>query len=258
MSLTADEIQRYAAHLMLPELGGPGQQRLKSAHVALVGAGGLGGPAALYLAAAGVGRIRIVDPDTVAVSNLQRQIQFTTADIDAPKAKATASALTRLNPNIHIEPIETAFTNANAVDLIKGADLVLDGTDTFTARFAVNRACLTAKTPLISGAVGRWAGQIMAFNAANPASPCYRCFAPEAPEPAEPCAQAGLVGALTGVVGSMIALEAIKILTQTGDDLVGKVLIYDALSAHWRTVTLQRDPACPACGAMAIAKRGAA
>ncbi|MDZ4690555.1 molybdopterin-synthase adenylyltransferase MoeB [Terricaulis sp.] len=245
MKLSAEERDRYARHILLKEIGGPGQQRLKAARVAIVGAGGLGAPAALYLAAAGVGSIRLIDHDTVALSNLQRQIIFEAGDVGASKVERAAAALEALNANVVVEPRTERLDAANARQLLDGVDLVLDGTDDFATRFAVNEACHALGITLISGAVGRWSGQVAAF---APEGPCYRCFVPETPPDAETCERVGVVGALTGVIGSMMALEAIKHITEAGETLVGRIMLFDGLSAEARTVKLARDPACPVCG----------
>ncbi len=228
---------------MLAEVGGPGQQRLKAARVGLVGLGGVGAPAALYLAAAGVGVLRLIDDDTVALSNLQRQIAFDAADIGRPKVEAGAAALTALNPHVRIEAVAERLTTANAARLIAGCDLVIDGTDDFATRFAVNAACVAAHVPLVSGALGRWGGQIGVFLG----QPCYRCLVAEAPPEAESCARVGVVGALAGVVGSMAALEAIKLIVGAGVVLGGRLLIFDGLAGTARTITVGADPDCPTC-----------
>ena len=244
MSFSDEEVDRYARHLVLREIGGPGQQALKAARVLIVGAGGLGAPAALYLAAAGVGEIGLVDPDTVALSNLQRQILYAGADIDRLKVEAAAERLAGLNANVAVTPIFARLTPDNAAEFIRPYDLVLDGTDDFATRFAVNAACLAEGKPLVSGAIGRWTGQVGVFSG----RPCYRCLVPEIPPEAETCATVGVVGALAGVVGAMMALEAIKLIVGAGDSLTGRLLIYDALAAETRTVRVGADPACPACG----------
>ncbi len=244
MSFSDDEVDRYARQLVLREIGGPGQQALKAATVALVGAGGLGAPAALYLAAAGIGTLRLIDPDTVALSNLQRQVIYGGGDVGALKTDASARRLADLNPHVTVEQRPVALTSANAAQLLAGCDLVLDGTDDFATRFAVNAACCATHTPLISGAIGRWTGQVGVFTG----KPCYRCLVPDVPPDAETCATVGVVGALGGVIGSMMALEAIKRLTGAGDDLTGRLLIYDALTANTRTVRIGADPDCPVCG----------
>lgn len=243
--MTPEERERYARHILLKEIGGPGQQRLKAATVAIVGMGGLGAPAALYLAAAGVGALRLIDDDVAALSNLQRQIIFRSEDVGAPKVVRAEAALGALNPHVAIETRLVRLTDANAHDLLIGADLVLDGTDDFATRFAVNAQCRAMHIPLVSGAVGRWDGQVAVFQRGGP---CYRCFVPEAPPDAETCAAVGIVGALTGVIGSLMALEAIKLIAEAGDTLTGRVLIFDGLKGEARTVTLKRDPACPVCG----------
>jgi molybdopterin/thiamine biosynthesis adenylyltransferase len=244
MSFSDDEVERYARHLVLREIGGPGQQRLKAARVLMVGAGGLGAPAALYLAAAGVGEIALVDPDVVALSNLQRQVLYATADEGRAKVEAAAEALSRLNANVKIGQIDEALTEANAADLVAGFDVVLDGTDDFATRFAVNAACFAEGVTLVSGAIGRWTGQVGVFAG----RPCYRCLVPEIPPDAETCAAVGVVGALAGVVGSMMALEAIKLITRAGEPLTGRLFIYDTLAAETRTVRIGADPECPVCG----------
>jgi molybdopterin-synthase adenylyltransferase len=248
------EVERYARHLVLREVGGPGQQRLKRARALIVGAGGLGAPAALYLAAAGVGRLGLVDPDAVSLSNLQRQVLYATADVGAPKVERAAGRLRELNPEVEVEAHALAVVDANADALVAGWDVVLDGTDDFATRFAVNAACVRAGVPLVSGALGRWTGQVGVFAG----RPCYRCLVPEAPPDAETCAAVGVVGALAGVVGSLMALEAVKLLAGAGEALTGRLLIYDGLAAEARTVRVPADPACPVCGAHGSAGRLAA
>ncbi|HEX2801514.1 MAG TPA: HesA/MoeB/ThiF family protein, partial [Phenylobacterium sp.] len=238
---------RYARHLVLREVGGPGQQKLKAASVLIVGAGGLGSPAALYLAAAGVGTLILADPDDVDRSNLQRQILYAEEDVGRPKAEAAADRLAGLNPHIFVAGYNGAFEPGNADELVEGVDLVLDGTDDFAVRFAVNAACVRQGTPLISGAIGRWTGQVGVFGR----RPCYRCLVPEIPPDAETCVAVGVVGALAGVIGSMMALEAIKLIVGAGEPLTGRLLIYDALGAETRTVKVGADPDCPVCGSTA-------
>jgi len=244
MDFTDAEVDRYARHLVLREIGGPGQQKLKAAHVLIVGAGGLGSPAALYLAAAGVGRITLVDPDRVSLSNLQRQILFVDSDVGRPKTRAARDRLEGLNPHAEVIACDEALTPETAAGLLTGQDLVLDGCDNFETRFAVSEACLAAGIPLVSGAIGRWTGQVGVFTGA----PCYRCLVPDLPPDAETCQAVGVVGALAGVVGSMMALEAIKLITGAGRPLTGRLLILDALAAETRTVAVGPDPACPSCG----------
>jgi molybdopterin-synthase adenylyltransferase len=244
MAFTDAEIERYARHLVLREVGGPGQQKLKSASVLIVGAGGLGSPAALYLAAAGVGALFIADPDVIDASNLQRQILYAEADVGRSKAEAAADRLAALNPHIFVAGYNGAFDASSADELCEGVDIVLDGTDDFGVRYAVNAACVRHGKPLVSGAIGRWTGQVGVFGA----QPCYRCLVPEIPPDAETCSAVGVVGALAGVIGSMMALETIKLIVGAGEPLTGRLMIYDALSAETRTVRVGADPECPVCG----------
>ena len=244
MSFSDDEIERYARHLVLSEVGGPGQQRLKAACVAIVGMGGVGCPAGLYLAAAGVGTLRLIDDDVVGLSNLQRQITFATSDVGRAKIEAAGDVLSGLNPHVRIEPAAERLTADNAARLIEDCDVVIDGTDDFATRFAVNAACAAAGIPLVSGALGRWSGQVGVFAA----RPCYRCLTPEIPPDAETCVAVGVVGALAGVVGSMMALEAIKLIVGAGEPLTGRLLIYDGLSGSSRVARIAADPDCPVCG----------
>jgi molybdopterin/thiamine biosynthesis adenylyltransferase len=244
MSFSDEEVERYARHLVLREIGGPGQQRLKAARVLIVGAGGLGAPAALYLVAAGVGELAIVDPDTVALSNLQRQVLFGSADQGRVKVEAAAERLAALNANVRVTPIAQRLTAANARDLIRGFDLALDGTDDFATRFAVNAACVAEGVTLVSGAIGRWDGQVGVFAG----RPCYQCLVPDIPPDAETCAAVGVVGALAGVIGSMMALEAVKLIAGAGEPLTGRLLIYDALIGESRVARVVAEPLCPVCG----------
>ncbi|MGH7020495.1 MAG: HesA/MoeB/ThiF family protein [Brevundimonas sp.] len=238
-----EEVDRYARQLVLSEIGGPGQQALKRARVLIVGLGGVGAPAALYLAAAGVGTLGLIDHDAVALSNLQRQIIFTTADAERPKVEAGAEHLAALNPHVVIEAFAERLTPDNARDIIERFDVVLDGTDDFDTRFAVNAACVATKTPLVSGALGRWNGQVGVFTG----QPCYQCLVPETPPDAETCARVGVVGALAGVIGAMAALEAIKLITGAGQPLTGRLMLYDGLAGASRVARVAADPACPVC-----------
>ena len=244
MSFSDDEVERYARHLVLREIGGPGQQALKGARVLIVGAGGLGAPAALYLAAAGVGRLGLIDPDIVSLSNLQRQVLYSVADIDQVKVAVAARRLGEINPHVLVAPLAVTLTADNAGDIVAQYDLVLDGCDNFETRFAVNAACVAHGKTLVSGAIGRWTGQVGVFAG----RPCYRCLVPETPPDAETCSAVGVVGALAGVIGSMMALEAVKLITGAGEALVGRLLVYDGLAAEARTVRIGADPACPVCG----------
>jgi molybdopterin/thiamine biosynthesis adenylyltransferase len=245
MSFTDEEVERYARHLVLREVGGPGQQKLKAASCLIVGAGGLGAPAALYLAAAGVGTLILADPDTVDASNLQRQVIYTEDDIGEPKAEAAPDRLHALNPHIFVAGFNGRFDEDTADELVGGVDLVLDGTDDFVTRFSVNAACVRHGKTLVTGAIGRWTGQVGVFSG----KPCYRCLVPEIPPDAETCSAVGVVGALAGVIGSMMALEAIKLITGAGEPLRGRLAIYDALAAETRTVKVGADPDCPVCSA---------
>ncbi len=244
MSFSDDEIERYARHLVLAEVGGPGQQALKRARVAIIGLGGVGGPAALYLAAAGIGTLVLVDDDAVALSNLQRQVQFSLGDLGAPKVEAAKAGLAALNPHVRVTAVQERLAQTNAADLIEGCDVVIDGTDDFDTRFTVNSACVAACIPLVSGALGRWSGQVGVFAG----RPCYRCLVPEVPPEAETCARVGVIGALAGVVASMAALEAIKIVTGAGQALTGRLMLYDGLAGTSGTVSVAPDPTCPVCG----------
>ena len=242
MAFSEGEVERYARHLVLREVGGPGQQRLQAARVLIVGAGGLGSPAALYLAAAGVGAITLSDDDMVSLSNLQRQILFATTDVGRAKTAAGAEHLAALNPHVAVTAAP-AVTAANVAGLVAGHDLVLDGTDNFETRLLVSDACVAAGVPLVSGAIGRWTGQVGVFAG----QPCYRCLVPEVPPDAETCVAVGVVGALAGVIGSMMALEAVKLISGAGETLTGRLLIYDGLNGESRTVRIGADPACGAC-----------
>lgn len=246
--LSDAELDRYARHLVLREVGGRGQALLKAANVAVVGAGGLGAPCLLYLAAAGVGRITVIDDDTVALSNLQRQILFTTADTGRAKAPTAAHHLTALNPHVAVIPVQTRLTPANARDLLKGHTQVADGCDSFATRLAVSDATQALRIPLVSGAVGPFDGQVATFRGYDPALPCYRCLVGAAADrDGDSCADTGIIGALTGIIGAMMALEVIREITGFGDSLAGRLLLYDAMGARMRTVRLPKDPSCPGC-----------
>ena len=243
MVFSEDEVERYARHLVLSEIGGPGQQALKKARVLIVGAGGVGAPAALYLAAAGVGALGLIDNDTVGLSNLQRQIIFSTDEAGQPKVQAGAARLTALNPHVAVETFAERLTPANAAARIGAFDIVLDGTDDFETRHCVNAACVAAGRPLVSGALGRWTGQVGVFAG----RPCYQCLVPDVPPDAETCSRVGVVGALAGVIGAMAALETIKLITGAGAPLTGRLMLYDGLVGTSRTVRVAADPDCPVC-----------
>lgn len=250
-AMTEPELDRYARHLVLREIGGPGQMRLRAARVLVVGAGGLGAPVCLYLAAAGVGRITVADDDTVSLSNLQRQVMFRSDQRGAPKARAAAGAMAALNPHLVVTPLVSRVTVEDA-DLIADHDLVIDGTDSFAAREAINRACVVAKVPLIAGAISQWEGQVTLYDPAR-GGPCLSCLFPTAPTPglAPACAEAGVVGALPGVVGSLMALEAIKQLTGAGQGLRGRMLIFDGLYGESRMIATAGREDCPVCAGSA-------
>lgn len=248
MTLSDSELDRYARHLVLREVGGRGQALLKSAGVAVIGAGGLGSPCLLYLAAAGVGRITVIDDDSVALSNLQRQVLFTTADQGRAKVAAAAEHLAALNPHVAITPVTTRLTAANAAELLACHTIVTDGCDSFATRIAVADAALALRIPLVSGAVGPFDGQLATFKGYDPALPCYRCLVGNVPDrDAQSCAETGVIGALTGIIGAMMALETIREITGFGESLAGRLQLYDALGARMRTVRLPKDPNCPAC-----------
>ncbi|WP_426165973.1 HesA/MoeB/ThiF family protein [Sandarakinorhabdus sp. DWP1-3-1] len=247
--LSDAELDRYARHLVLREVGGRGQALLNAANVAVIGAGGLGSPCLLYLAAAGVGRITVIDDDSVALSNLQRQVLFTTADQGRAKVEAAAEHLHALNPHVAVAPVATRIDAGNAAALLAGQDVVADGCDSFATRLAVSDAAVALKLPLVSGAVGSFDGQVATFRGHDPALPCYRCLVGAAHDrDAQSCADTGIIGALTGIIGSLMALEVIREITGFGDSLAGRLLLYDALGARMRTVRLPKDPDCPGCG----------
>jgi len=249
MSAPGDiDLERHARHVLLKEIGAPGQKRLKGARTVIIGAGGLGSPAALYLAAGGVGSLVIVDPDRVSLDNLQRQVLFRTRDVGTPKTDAAKGALNALDPAVQVETADVRADASTLPGLLDGADLVLDGCDDFETRFAVNAACLAAGIPLISGALGPWSAQVSVFaRALETDSPCYRCLVPDIPPDAPSCELHGVVGALAGVAGSMMALEAVKLITRAGAPLIGRLWLMDALAGTTRVARLARDPACPAC-----------
>jgi sulfur-carrier protein adenylyltransferase/sulfurtransferase len=246
--LTPDEIKRYSRHLILPEVGVEGQQKLKAAKVLLIGAGGLGSPAGLYLAAAGVGRLGIVDFDAVDFSNLQRQILHGTSDVGRSKLQSAKDRLAAINPELEIDTYETALTSKNALDLFKDYDVIVDGTDNFPTRYLVNDACVLLGKPNAYGSIFRFEGQASVF--AVKGGPCYRCLYPEPPPPGlvPSCAEGGVLGVLPGVIGTIQATEAIKLILGTGQTLVGRLLLYDAFNMKFRELKLRRDPACPVCG----------
>ena len=242
------ELSRYARHMILREIGGPGQRALKEARVLVVGAGGLGAPACLYLAGAGVGTIGVIDDDTVETTNLQRQIIHRDADVSTPKTRSAARAMAALNPHISVRPYQRRLTPQIAAELFADYDLILDGTDNFDTRYLVNATCVALGKPLIAAALTQWEGQISTYDPAQGA-PCYACVFPSAPsaELAPSCAEAGVAGPLPGILGSMMALEAVKLITGAGTSLRGRLAIHDGLHGENRTLKVARRPDCPTC-----------
>jgi adenylyltransferase/sulfurtransferase len=246
--LSHDELIRYSRHLILPEIGLAGQERLKAARVLLVGAGGLGSPAALYLAAAGIGTMGLIDFDVVDRSNLQRQVVHGTAAVGTSKLASARARLADLNPHVQVETIEARLTAANALEHLRGWDVVLDGSDNFPTRYLVNDACVLLGLPTVYGAVLRFEGQVSVFDARR--GPCYRCLYREPPPPelVPSCAEGGVVGVVPGVIGSLQALEAIKLVTGIGSSLVGRLLLFDGMKLQFREISLVKDPDCVVCG----------
>lgn len=249
-TLDPDFAERYSRHLVLPEVGVAGQQRLAKARVALVGAGGLGAPAALYLAAAGVGTLRLIDDDRVERSNLQRQVVHTDARIGVAKVESARTTLAALNPTLRIEAIEQRVEAANVEALLHGHDVVIDGADNFPARYLLSAASLRLGIPLVYGAVHRFSGQVSVFDPRRADSPCYRCLFPQPPSAAEApnCSEAGVLGVLPGIIGMLQASETLKLLLGIGEPLVGRLMCHDALAGTFRELRLPRDPECPGCG----------
>jgi len=246
--LSKEEVLRYSRHLIMPEVGLEGQLKLKRARVLLIGTGGLGAPLGLYLAAAGVGHLGLVDFDVVDFSNLQRQVTFSTGDVGKHKTAAAKARLSGLNPTIQIETFETRLTSENALELFRDFDIIVDGTDNFPTRFLVNDACLLLGKPNVYGSIFRFEGQATVFG--YPGGPCYRCLYPEPPPPGlvPSCAEGGVLGVLPGIVGSIQAMETIKLILGTGEPLVGRLLLFDALGMRFRELKLRKNPACPVCG----------
>jgi molybdopterin/thiamine biosynthesis adenylyltransferase/rhodanese-related sulfurtransferase len=247
VTLSSEQRSRYSRHILLPEVGEEGQHKLLDAKILLIGAGGLGSPAALYLAAAGVGTLGIVDFDQVDSTNLQRQILHNLDRIGQPKVESARETLTALNPDVKIEPYTERLSAENVIEVLSGYDLVVDGADNFPTRYLLNDASLHLRIPVVHGSVFRFEGQATVFDPYN--GPCYRCLFPEPPPPelAPSCAEAGVLGVLPGIIGSIEAMEAIKLVLGIGDSLVGRLLIYDALDEEFRTVRLRRHPSCPSC-----------
>lgn len=250
MSLSDTQLDRYARHIVLKEIGGEGQRRLLAAHVAVIGAGGIGCPAIQYLAAAGVGRLTIIDDDVVDLPNLQRQILFTAADIGAPKAERAASTAVAINPDVDARPVRKRITADNAAELLAGADIVVDGSDNFATRLAAADQSVRSRIPLVSAAIGQFQGQIGTFRGWQPDQPCYRCFVGDAfdSDECDSCSELGVLGALAGLMGSFAAMEAIRAIVGFGQDQTGKLHIFDGIAPAMRTIRIVKDPACTACG----------
>ena len=249
MQLNNEEIRRYSRHLILPEVGLAGQKKIKASSVLCIGAGGLGSPIAMYLAAAGIGKIGIVDFDTVDYSNLQRQILHTDADVGRPKAQSAKETIAGINPNVEVVIHNTAINSGNAFDLIRPYDIVVDGTDNFPTRYLTNDACVLLKKPNVYGSIFRFEGQASVF-APHLGGPCYRCLYPEPPPPGmvPSCAEGGVLGVLPGIIGCIQTTEILKLALGKGTSMVGRLLLFNALDMKFRELKLRRDPACPICG----------
>lgn len=250
MSLTDEELDRYARHIVLRDIGGAGQMKIRAAKMLVIGAGGIGSPVIQYLAAAGVGAMTIIDDDVVSLSNLQRQVLFTTADIGKPKAELAAERVRALNPGVSVTVIPDRVTRENAAGLLDGMDVVIDGSDNFATRLAVADAANAARVPLVSAAIGQFHGQLGTFRGWEDDKPCYRCFVGDAhdAEDCDSCSDVGVLGAMVGMMGSMAAMEAIRVVTGFGQDQAGKLQIIDGLDLTMRAIRLPKDPACTTCG----------
>ncbi len=253
MTLTDTQLDRYARHIVLRDIGGAGQAKLLGSHVLLIGAGGIGCPAIQYLAAAGVGSITVIDDDAVSLSNLQRQVLYSAAQIGMAKVDAAQLAVAELNEDVAFHVIKERLTAQHDAAFLDGIDVVIDGCDNFATRLIVNDLCLAARTPLVSAAIGQFHGQIGTFSGWRDDAPCYRCFVGDAHDPndCDDCATQGVLGALCGLVGSFAAMEAVRLLTGFGDDAMGKLHLIDGLKPAMRTITLPKDPECKSCGALA-------
>jgi molybdopterin-synthase adenylyltransferase len=251
MSLTDQQLDRYARHIVLRDIGGAGQAKLLDSHVLLIGAGGIGCPAIQYLASAGVGKISVVDDDVVSLSNLQRQVLYSEKQIGQPKVVAAAEAVARLNPDVKFHPLQQRITSETSPDILNGVNVVIDGSDNFATRLLVNDLCLTARVPLVSAAIGQFHGQIGTFTGWLPQAPCYRCFVGDAhdPDDCDGCATQGVLGAMCGLMGSFAAMEAIRFLTGFGESQQGKLHIFDGLKPMMRSINMPKDPGCRSCGA---------
>jgi adenylyltransferase/sulfurtransferase len=250
VTLSDDQLERYARHIVLREIGGEGQRRLLAAHVAVIGAGGIGSPVIQYLAAAGVGRLTVIDDDVVDLSNLQRQTLFTTADRGRLKVDCAADAVAALNPDVDFRPVARRIADDNADELLAGADVVIDGSDNFGTRLTVSDAALRLRIPLVSASIGQFEGQLAVYRGWEADKPCYRCLVGSEPGlPDQSCADQGVLGVLPGVMGSLAGLEAMRSIVGFGEDMAGKLLVADLLTLRFRTVALPKDPGCPACAA---------
>ena len=253
MTLTDQQLDRYARHIVLRDIGGAGQAKLLDSHVLLIGAGGIGCPAIQYLAAAGIGTISVVDDDVVSLSNLQRQVLYSEAQIGQAKVEAAAAAVARLNPDVIYNAIKERISEQSSADILQNVDVVIDGSDNFKTRLIVNDLCLAARVPLVSAAIGQFHGQIATFTGWEADAPCYRCFVGDAhdPDDCDDCATQGVLGAMCGLMGSFAAMEAIRFLTGFGDNAQDKLHIFDGLKPAMRTVTLPKDPECGSCSGLA-------
>ena len=251
MSLSDEQLDRYARHIVLKEIGGEGQKRLLGAHVVVIGAGGIGCPAIQYLAAAGVGRLTVIDDDAVSLDNLQRQVLFGTADVGRPKTEAARAAVERLNPDVRFEGVRERLGRDNVARLLGTADVVLDGSDNFATRLTVSDHCTAARIPLVSAAIGMFQAQIGTWRGWEPGRPCYRCFVGDAfdAEDCDSCAEVGVLGAMAGLAGSWAALETVREIVGFGSEASGKVHIFDGLAPSMRTLRIAEDPGCRACNA---------
>lgn len=249
MTLTDEQIDRYARHIVLHDIGGAGQAKLLESHVLLIGAGGIGCPAIQYLAAAGVGTISAVDDDVVSLSNLQRQVLYSDAQIGGAKVDAAALAVTRLNPDVKFHAVKQRIDRFTGTEILAGIDVVIDGSDNFNTRLIVNDLCLAARVPLVSAAIGQFHGQIGTFTGWLPDAPCYRCFVGDAhdPDDCDDCATQGVLGAMCGLMGSFAAMEAIRVLTGFGEAQTGKLHIFDGMTPAMRSIKMPKDPACGSC-----------
>ena len=252
MTLSDQQLDRYARHIVLRDIGGAGQSKLLSSHVLLIGAGGIGCPAMQYLAAAGIGTISVVDDDVVSLSNLQRQILYSESDIGTAKVDAAAAAVARLNRDVTFRGLKQRIDRSTSADILKGVDVVIDGCDNFATRLIVNDLCLAAKVPLVSAAIGQFHGQIGTFTGWQADAPCYRCFVGDAhdPDDCDDCATQGVLGAMCGLMGSFAAMEAIRALTGFGEAQVGRLHLFDGIAPAMRTIRLPKDAGCRSCGAL--------